>query len=333
MIVKHLVLCEYGTSLGVTSERLVIKQHGELLAEHPLAALHSITIAKQGVSLSSNLVQACSLYGIRLFFLNTMGECIAALSGIRSHGVGLTRRNQIRFLDKPADAAELAIRTTYGKIRNQRAVLCYIGKTSTFKGEKRELLLETIENLKITCDRLTSLLPVANDCRAQLLGIEGAAASLYWNTWVNLKIFPAQFSNRSGRGARDPINAALNYGYSILMTRVWNATLVAGLEPYLGFYHVERPGKPSLILDLMEEYRAWCVDRVVLKNRRLFSEGRPFDDIIKRKIVSDVLETFTSDHLYHGKRLSLESILQRQIYRLSGHFSGEKKYKPYLFKW
>lgn len=330
---KHLVLCEYGSSLGTTGERVVVKQHGELLAEYPLAQLHSITIAKQGVSVSSNLIQACSLYGIRLFFLNSLGECIAALSGIRSHGVGLTRRNQVLFLERSLDAAEIALRTTYGKIRNQRAVLCYIGKNATFKEEKRTVLLETVEHLKLMGERIKDFLPLKKDCRSQLLGLEGAAANRYWNTWVELKVFPETFRNRIGRGALDPINAALNYGYSILMTRVWNALLVAGLEPYLGFYHVERPGKPSLVLDLMEEYRAWCVDRVVFKNRHCFLKDASLSDTVKRKIVSDVLETFTAEHLYHGKRLSLESILQRQIYKLSGHFAGKKNYKPYLFKW
>lgn len=68
---KHLVLSEYGTSLGITEERCVVKQRGEVIAEYPLSRLYTITIAKEGVSISSNCIQECALRGIRLFFLNS----------------------------------------------------------------------------------------------------------------------------------------------------------------------------------------------------------------------------------------------------------------------
>src|SRR5204862_398077 len=69
---------------------------------------------------------------------------------------------------------------------------------------------------------------------------------------------------REGRGATDPLNAALNYGYGILYAQVERALLLAGLDPYAGFLHADRPGKPSLVLDLIEEFRQAVVDRTLI---------------------------------------------------------------------
>ena len=328
---KHLILSEYGTSLGVTGERCVVKQHGEIIAEYPLSRLCTITIAKGGVSISSNCIQECSFRGIRLFFLNGIGECTAALSGMRSHGVGETRRNQILFLEDNIASADLTMRVIYGKIRNQRATLCYLAKSSP---QLAAHFAPTIAALAEMAKNLTKENPPLTDIRPSILGIEGAAAHLYWESFVKSKIFPSTFTGRSGRGARDVINAALNYGYGILSGRIWNSLLIAGLEPYLGFYHTIRPGKPSLVLDLMEEYRPWCVDRVVIKNRSVFpSSSIGLTPELKRRIIDGIELCFATHYTYHGRKLSLDSILQRQVYRLCGHFSSQKKYKPYLFKW
>ena len=328
---KHLVVSEYGTSIGVTSERCVVKQKGDIIAEYPLSRLYTITIAKEGVSISSNCIQECSLRGIRLFFLNGIGECTAALSGIRSHGVGETRRNQILFLEDAIASSDLAMRVTYGKIRNQRATLCYLAKNSFPLAEH---LKGTIDELSDAAKTVTKEIPTTRDIRSSILGIEGAAAHLYWKTLVESKLFPKSFIGRQGRGARDIVNSALNYGYGILTSRIWNALLIAGLEPYLGFYHTIRPGKPSLVLDLMEEYRPWCVDRVVIKNRALFSNTEmTLTHDLKKRIIDGIENCFSTQYTYHGRKLTLDSILQRQVYRLCGHFARNQKYKPYLFKW
>lgn len=86
------------------------------------------------------------------------------------------------------------------------------------------------------------------------------------------------FEGREHRGATDQVNAALNYGYGILYAQVWGAIMNAGLEPFAGFLHVDRPGKPSLVLDLIEEFRQPLVDRPVIA---AFNKASP-DDPMKR---------------------------------------------------
>ena len=75
------------------------------------------------------------------------------------------------------------------------------------------------------------------------------------------------------------------------------------LEPYLGFFHVERPGKPSLVLDLIEEYRAWCVDRIIIKNRTLLARAKTLTPLIKKRIIDEVQNCFATEYAYKGKRL------------------------------
>ena len=90
---------------------------------------------------------------------------------------------------------------------------------------------------------------------------------VYWRTLRTSGLLPSSFQKREGRGSLEVTNAALNYGYSILEKFCWSALENAGLELYAGLLHVDRPGKPSLVLDFMEEYRAWVVDRNIIKLR------------------------------------------------------------------
>ncbi len=144
---------------------------------------------------------------------------------------------------------------------------------------------------------------------------------------------PSSFKTREGRGSQEIANAMLNFGYAILSSYIFNAIVNAGLEPYLGFYHVQRPGKPSLVLDLMEEYRAQVVDRAVIKLRQNASDKKFLEPSLKKELINEVQKVLAKRHLYRKKKVRLENIIQRQVYRLSGYFQERQKYKPYLFKW
>ena len=89
----------------------------------------------------------------------------------------------------------------------------------------------------------------------------------------------------------------------------------------------------ALVLDLMEEYRAWVVDRVVIKLRQQSEGTSLMDKELKKTCINEIQKTCSKTYLYRKKKLKLEHIIQRQVYRLCGHFYGEKKYKAYLFKW
>jgi CRISPR-associated protein Cas1 len=325
---RHLTVTEFGQFLGMSGARLQVQQDGQIINEYPLSRLRTISIAKKGVSFSSNLLLACAERGIRLFLLDWRGVSVASLSGNHQHAVVRVRQEQFRYLEQP-QARSLAAEMLHGKVRNQRAVLSYFNKSL-----KRPELDATSKQLAQHAIKLKNGNWLRHEqWREELMGLEGSAANLYWKSMQNCNLLPASFIRRHGRGANDIANQALNFGYTLLSSYVWHALSNAGLEIYAGILHVQRPGKPALVLDIMEEYRAWVVDRNVIKLREKMSETSELTPAIKKQLGFAIHKTFATRYPYKKSKMRLESILQRQCYRLAGVFVEQKKYIAYRFKW
>ena len=172
-----------------------------------------------------------------------------------------------------------------------------------------------------------------DEWRTVLLGYEGQAAEVYWRTLRTSGLLPSSFQKREGRGSLEVTNAALNYGYSILEKFCWSALENAGLELYAGLLHVDRPGKPSLVLDFMEEYRAWVVDRNIIKLRARLGKETSLTPDLKTEIINGIDATMSAFITHRGKKVRLENIMQRQAYRLAGAMTDGKRYKSIRFKW
>ncbi len=326
---RHITVSEYGQSLGLASQRLQVRQHREVIAEYPLSRIKTVSVARNGVGLSSDLILACAARGIRLFLLDFRGVPIACVSHSHQHAACSVREAQFSYV-ADFECASLCRQMVYGKLRNQRAVLLYFRKYH--KGEAASIADSAGELARLgeMAKNYSARVPRWRD---QLMGIEGQGARIYWQALASVGLMTADFPGRTGRFARDTGNAALNLGYAILQSYVWNAVLNAGLEPYAGALHARRDGKPSLVLDLMEEYRPWVVDRTVIRNRQALDEARDLSAAIRRRIIGGVHRTFARRYPYRGRKLGLESILQRQVYRLAGEFCGRNTYRPYLFRW
>ena len=176
-------------------------------------------------------------------------------------GLGLKnvflRREQFRQADNEAFCSRMAGAVVATKIRNQRTMLQrnHIEPPPRALGGMRRLALQAESN----CDLGT------------LLGIEGAAAHLYFGLFGGMlklgdhRAFPAfDFTSRNRRPPKDPINALLSFGYSLLARNLTIVCHAVGFDPFIGFYHQPRFGRPALALDLMEEFRPLVVDSVVL---------------------------------------------------------------------
>jgi CRISPR-associated protein Cas1 len=319
--VKHLTICDYGAFLGTREGMLLVRGRDSSERLYPLNRLSSLSIAKRGVSLSSDLVESLSERGIKLFFLGFRGTSHASLIGNVRHGVVAARAHQYLFCRE--DTLPLARRIIAAKIKNQRAVLGYYGKYHRALHE---------------CGAMAALQENARQAlsartREVLMGYEGESARCYFQGLRAAGLFPPTFVKREGRGSQEITNSMLNFGYAILSSYILAALENAGLEPYLGVIHGTRPGKPSLVLDLMEEYRAWVVDRAVVKLRTQGCDSDLLTPHLKKILIAEIQNTCAKKYQYRAKKVRLEHIIQRQVYRLSGHFGGSKRYRPYLFKW
>lgn len=330
---KHLYIDEYGSFVGKTSERLTVYQSGELKAEIPLSRLKSVNILKGGISLSSDIIEACSLRGIKIFFLDFRNVAHTAITSTASHAVANVRRAQ--FLTIESDyGREVARALIVGKLKNQRATLQYFYKYLKNTDKQSAKLENAIAKIKEIIESLKSIELANNENWLQIvMGKEGGAASVYFDAIGAELLGETDFTARIGRGADDIVNSALNYGYAILTSFVWQSIINAGLEAYAGVLHTNRPGKPSLVLDVIEEYRAWVVDRNVIKLKSSLVGKKQLDTPLKKKIITEINSTMNKKYLYNGKNLSLQGIMQRQVYRLTGAFMQQNHYKSYIFKW
>lgn len=329
---RHLTITTFGSFLGISGNRLIVKESDGRSWETTLSRLRTIRVAKTGVSLSSNLIIACAARGIRLYFVDWRGIGVAAVSGLHQHAVVKVRKAQFNSIETNF-ASDLAREFIVTKLRNQRAVMLYFNKYLSKTNDQASLQLSYgAELMQLQIDALKGC-SLSENWRETIMGREGLAASIYWKALTGSCLLPETFLQREGRGATELTNVCLNYGYAILQSYCWSALDNAGLELYAGFLHTDRPGKPSLVLDFMEEYRDWVVDRNVIKLRQQINKASGFSSELRSELSRLIGDCLIGEIYYRGKRIKLENLMQRQAYRLAGAFTGQKTYRGIRFKW
>jgi CRISPR-associated protein Cas1 len=295
--------------------------------ELPLFRISEIVIAARGVSMSTDLIEACCERGIRVSLLTSTGRPVAMLSSPMLTATVITRREQMAAYGdrRGCDIARAVVR---GKLGNQAALLKYFGKyQKTADPDAFEQLTSCVRAIaRLRRDAGAAEAEHVDDMRAGLLAIEGAAGRHYWQGVRTLLAGRVSFEVREHRGATDPVNAALNYGYGILYAQAWGAVMNAGLEPFAGFLHVDRPGKPSLVLDLVEEFRQPIVDRAVIA---AVTKGTPLD--MKGGLLTDESRRAVANTIV--TRLESEAAFQIQARSLATFLRGGAAYRPFSFKW
>ena len=339
-VVRQLVISEYGAFLGKHHGRLRVSRDKEVLAEAPLLHLEAVLVLGTGVSLSADAVEACCTAGIPIYFLDPGGRPYAALYSAGLTGTVLTRREQLlAYGDRRG--VELAVAFARGKITNQANFLRYAAKyREEAAPQVGRLLKKEAERVRDSLDELRHLKgDTVEEVRGQILSIEGRAAQRYWDALKAVVPESYGWPGRVTRGARDPVNAALNYGYGILYGQVERALILAGLDPYGGFIHADRPGKPSLVFDLIEEFRTVVVDRTVVgmttKGVRLeMDEAGRLTEEARRSVAEKVLERLEAAERYEKKRQPLRVVLQSQARHIATFVRGDRAvYEPFIARW
>ncbi len=336
----ELIVEQYGTFVRKHQGRLRVHKDKEVLQEVPLLHLEQVLIVGGGIGISSDAIRACCEQGTPIHFLSSQGRAEASLYSAGLTGTVLTRRAQLRAYDDER-GVRVALAFTTGKLHNQANVLRYAGKYRKEAAPEvyAELMLLAQEVFDHERELAGMRATQIEDVRDVILGIEARGAQRYW-AGIRLLVPEALgWPGRETRGALDPFNSALNYGYGVLQTQVERALVLAGLDPYGGFLHADRPGKSSLIFDLIEEFRQAVVDRTILglATRGVAieqdDEGRLVEGT-RRKLAEKVFERLEATELYEGKRQPLRIVLQCQARHLATFLRGDRaEYTPFVAGW
>jgi len=259
-----------GSYLAKEGQAVVVKVEGETRLRLPIHTIGGIVCFGQ-VSCSPFLMGFCGENNVAISFLTENGRFLARVQGPVSGNV-LLRREQYRRADDPAVSAEVARAVITGKVANCR--------TALQRGLRDHPDVPGADDLRRAVTRLGGIM---QQCKStlpleDLRGTEGDAARVYFSAFDHLITAQKEqfyFRGRSRRPPLDNINALLSFLYTLLVHDVSAALESVGLDPAVGYLHRDRPGRPSLALDIMEEFRPVLADRLVLSliNLRQINAG------------------------------------------------------------
>lgn len=238
-----------GLRLGISKNKFAIKEYGTLKKAVPIEKVKRIIIEGKGISLSSNVIRKCATKQISIDFLDLN---LLPYASLITHKASLTQmvHKQSLILGTPLQLF-FARQFIKGKAKNQINYLKYLDKYH----DLLDVHIEKMQNsLKLLAKQ--TLLP------EQLMGYEGTISATYWDA---IKIvLDAPFEKRTTYKARDLVNSSLNYAYAILYGTVQHYLVHAGLSLNVSFLHSLDNQKPTLTFDMIEEFRTFMVDRVIV---------------------------------------------------------------------
>jgi CRISP-associated protein Cas1 len=310
------------------------------VTEVPLIHLKQVIIVSGGVGISSDVIRTCSEEGIPIHFVSGRGTAFASLYSADLTGTVITRRAQLLAYEHKVGVAVVQAFVT-GKLENQANLLRYMAKyrkeTNTALYEELMLVALGMRDFIHDLEQLNA--EKIDAIREQILSIEGRAAQRYWAMIARIIPDELEWPGRETQGATDLFNSALNYGYGILYGQVEYALTLAGLDPFGSFLHTDRPGKPSLVLDCIEEFRQAIVDRTIiaLVNKHVpleQDEEGLLTETTRKKIAEKVNARLESSEPYEKKRQALRFILQSQARHLALFLRNDRtNYEPFVAGW
>ena len=246
------------------SESIVVSRQGSEVLRLPILNIEQI-VTMGYIGISPGAMKLCVDKGVSVSFLSPNGRYISHINGC-SRGNVLLRKKQYSLSDDSAFSCNISKLFIAGKIFNYRQILRRFIRDNGSDAE--------IERICKRLDKHKSSVLDAEDI-SSVRGIEGIAANEYFSVFEKLINSPSQFvfKTRSHHPPKDEVNALLSYIYSLITNDVISALETIGLDPYLGYMHTVRPGRASLALDMVEEFRAYLGDRLALTliNRKQLS--------------------------------------------------------------
>ncbi|WP_341524995.1 type I-D CRISPR-associated endonuclease Cas1d [Nostoc sp. UHCC 0302] len=322
--------------IGKIDERLHVKFDKKTILDVPLIKIDGLVVMGRS-SISPAAITELVNQKIPLTFLTNTGKYIARLEPEMSKNI-FVRSAQWKAAGESASAVHVTQGFVRGKLKNYRYAL--------LQAQRRYFELDL--NAGIT--KLSSAIASIDKSTSidSIRGLEGAGSAAYFGNFNQLiRVDNFQFTTRNRRPPIDPVNSLLSLGYSLLRHDIQGALNIVGFDPYLGYLHTERYGRPSLALDLMEEFRPLIVDAVVLTaiNRRMLAPK----DFITEPVSNAVSLTKEGLHIFlrlyqekkqdkfkhpvMQKQHSYQESMEIQARLLAKYLMGEiDKYPPLVMK-
>lgn len=331
--------------LYVTGHRSRLKlQKGTVLAEDPergnvrvpLSTLEAIVLLG-GAQVSTQLLAECVDRNVRLVALRRNGQLRFTVGGPVRGNVNL-RLAQFRAAEDPQHVSRIARTIVAGKLQNYRRLL------QRWSWDAHDAVEWTLfDNIAVIDERIRALPGTENGDKIR--GIEGDATRRYFKG-LRAILYGSGFTfeSRNRRPPRDPVNALLGFAYGLLLSEVTGAVDGVGLDPQIGFLHGVRPGRPSLALDMVEEFRPAIADRFVvglLRRRQLQEDhftftpgGACYLSVEGRSVLLGAYETFKESEVNHtllGRSVPRWSLASIQATLMARHLRGDiTDYPPYV---
>ena len=342
---KHLLNTLYvttqGAYLNLDGETVVVRIEKETRLRLPLHTLDGIVCFEQ-IACSPPLLYACAERNVTVSFMGFGGRFLARVQGPVSGNV-LLRREQYRRTDDPDRAAEIARAVVAAKVANARTVLLRAAREHPDRpgagaleqaGGELQRLLQGLDK------------PLSLD---SVRGVEGAAGQAYFSVFDHLIVAQKgdfRFERRTRRPPLDNVNSLLSFFYVLLSHDAASALEGVGLDPAVGYLHRERPGRPGLALDLMEELRPVLADRLALSliNRQQVhasgfeptETGAVLMDEPTRKTVLSAYQERKQEELQHpflGERVPVGLLFHVQAMLLARFLRGDlDAYPPFFWR-
>ena len=339
-LLNTLFVMTEGAWLSLDGECIVVNIDKETYKKFPVHNFESI-ICFGRVNATPPLMGFCAGKGVPISFFDDYGKYLARVDA-PVRGNVLLRRQQYRLSDDPKASASIARSVLIAKIANSRSVLMRFMRDnpnleSSFVQRAVKYLAGTVEDLK------KEMPPDV------MRGKEGDSARCYFEVFDNLILSQKEsfrFTDRNRRPPMDEVNAMLSFVYSLLAHTVASALEGVGLDPAVGYLHRDRPGRPSLALDMMEEFRPWLADRLVLSLINLkqvkasgFTKSESgavlMDEETRKTVLTSWHERRNEEltHAYTGEKMSIGLLPHIQARLLARHIRGDiAEYPPFVWK-
>ena len=296
--------------MSLDGENVVIIKDNNELGRVPLHNLEGIVVFGY-TGASPALMGSCAKHNISLCFMTQYGKFLSRISGEVRGNVTL-RKTQYFLSDKKEESIKIARNFIIGKIYNSRWVIERAVRDHSMRVD--------VQKLKDVSDSLKKSIDMAFVCEDHevLRGIEGEAAKLYFSVFNDLILQQKEHFSFNGRNKRPPldnVNALLSFAYTLLTNNIVSALETVGLDPYVGFMHIDRPGRVSLALDLLEELRSVFADRFVISliNKKMISS----DGFIKKENGAIIMDDDT-------KKIFLSAFQEKKQEKITHPFLEEK---------